>query len=100
MVWDCLIVGLLRLHRIQSLDNVTTATIVIGESRQICSSQNFLQVLCLQHAKFFIFAIRSGRASQIQLLKIENASYMRIKYLLPRRAYYRALVRIVIETWH
>jgi hypothetical protein len=31
MVWDCLIVGLLWLHRIQSLANVTLATIAIGK---------------------------------------------------------------------
>jgi len=31
MVWDCLIVGLLWLHHIQSLANVTMATIAIGK---------------------------------------------------------------------
>jgi F0F1-type ATP synthase assembly protein I len=31
MVWDCLIVGLLWLHHIQSLANVTMATAAIGE---------------------------------------------------------------------
>jgi hypothetical protein len=31
MVWDCLLVGLLWLHHIQSLANITTATIAIGK---------------------------------------------------------------------
>jgi hypothetical protein len=31
VVWDCLIIGLLRLHNVQSLTNVTVATIVIGK---------------------------------------------------------------------
>jgi hypothetical protein len=31
MVWDCLIVGLLWLHHIQSLSNVTMVTIAIGK---------------------------------------------------------------------
>jgi hypothetical protein len=46
MVWDCLIVGLFWLDHIQSLANVTMATIarndVCMESRRISSSQNFL----------------------------------------------------------
>jgi hypothetical protein len=41
MVWDYLIVGL-WLHHILSLANVTMATIAVGESRQISSSQNLL----------------------------------------------------------
>jgi hypothetical protein len=46
MVWDCLIIGLLWLHHIQSLANATMATIVYcklcREIRHINSSQNFL----------------------------------------------------------
>jgi hypothetical protein len=42
MVWDCLIVGLLWLHHIQSLANVTMTTIDIGKRRKTSSSHNFL----------------------------------------------------------
>jgi hypothetical protein len=56
MVWDCLTAGLLCLHHIQSLANVTMATIacndICRESRQISSSQNFLFMQKFTHICF------------------------------------------------
>jgi hypothetical protein len=39
MVWDCLIVGLLSLHHLQSLANVTIANFAIGKVGKVVLSR-------------------------------------------------------------
>jgi hypothetical protein len=49
MVWDCLIFGLLWLHHIQSLANVTMVTIAIGK----------VGILVLPRTSYFYYFVRS-----------------------------------------
>jgi hypothetical protein len=59
MVWDCLIVELLWLHQIQSLANVTMATIAIGKVGKLVLPRTFLFFFFFCPV-FFHFTLSAG----------------------------------------